>query len=146
MVALATAAALLFAPTGATQSCSASTAGPLTCTSGTTSMLATEGLWVLAPLSLPAVACLLPVVLRSPLAARMVAISLFAYCLLTGFTIGLFFVPVAVAAVVRIAVWCDMGVPFSSGRTGCGASGVPFVGGGVMLASRQTLASPVPRR
>ncbi len=100
MVALATAAALLFAPTGATQSCSASTAGPLTCTSGTTSMLATEGLWVLAPLSLPALACVLPVVLRSPLAARLVAISLFAYCLLTGFTIGLFFVPVAVAALV----------------------------------------------
>lgn len=100
MVALATAAALLFAPTGTTQSCSASTDGPLTCTSGATSMLATEGLWVLAPLCLPALACLLPVVRRSPLAARLVAISLFAYCLVTGFTIGLFFVPVAVAALV----------------------------------------------
>lgn len=100
MVALATAAALLFAPTGATESCSASTAGPLTCTSGTTSMLTSEGAWVLAPLSLPALACLLPVAMRSPLAARLVAIGLFAYCLLTGFTIGLFFVPVAVAALV----------------------------------------------
>ena len=100
MVALATAAALLFAPTGATESCSASTSGPLTCTSGTTSMLTSEGLWVLAPLSLPALACLLPVALRSPLAARLVAIGLFAYCLSTGFTIGLFFVPVAVAALV----------------------------------------------
>ncbi len=100
MVALATAAALLFAPTGATESCSASTAGPLTCTNGTTSMLASEGLWVLAPLCLPALACLLPIALRSPLAARLVAIGLFAFCFLTGFTIGLFFVPVAVAALV----------------------------------------------
>jgi hypothetical protein len=63
-------------------------------------MLATEGLWVLVPLCLPALACLLPVVLRSPLAARLVAIGLFAFCFLTGFTIGLFFVPVAVAALV----------------------------------------------
>ncbi|HEX5523184.1 MAG TPA: hypothetical protein VFX53_07040 [Pedococcus sp.] len=100
MGALATAAALLFAPTGATESCSASTAGPLTCTSGTTSMLASEGLWVLAPLCVPALACLLPVALRSPLTARLVAVGLFAYCFLTGFTIGLFFVPVAVAALV----------------------------------------------
>lgn len=100
MVALATAAALLFAPTGATESCSASTAGPLTCTNGTTSMLASEGLWVLAPLCLPALACLLPIALRSPLATRLVAIGLFAFCFLTGFTIGLFFVPVAVAALV----------------------------------------------
>ena len=100
MVALATAAALLFAPTGATESCSASTAGPLTCTNGTTSMLASEGLWVLPPLCLPALACLLPIALRSPLAARLVAIGLFPFCFLTGFTIGLSLVPVAVAALV----------------------------------------------
>lgn len=100
VVALAIAAALLFAPTGATESCSSSPAGPLTCTSGTTSIMASEGLWVLAPLGLPALACLLPVALRSQLAAWLAAIGLFAYCLLTGLTIGLFFVPVAVAALV----------------------------------------------
>ena len=63
-------------------------------------MLSGEGPWVLVPLCLPALACLLPLVLRSRLVGRLVAVALLVFCLLTGFTVGLFFLPVALAALV----------------------------------------------
>jgi len=63
-------------------------------------MLSHEGLWVLLPLVLPAIACLVPVKLRGNLAAWLTAVALLVFCLLTGFTIGLYFMPVALIALV----------------------------------------------
>jgi hypothetical protein len=57
------AVALLIAPTGISETCTATSGGPEVCTQGTTSMLSDEGLWALVPLSVPALACLLPAIL-----------------------------------------------------------------------------------
>ena len=109
-VALATATVLLLAPMGTSQTCTASSGEPPVCTEASTSLLSSQGPWVLVPLTLPALACLLPLVLRSRLVGRLVAVALLVFCLLTGFTVGLFFLPVALAALVlafgaRTAAW-----------------------------------------
>jgi hypothetical protein len=92
--------ALLIAPLVATETCTATSGGPESCTQGTTSMLSEEGLWVLVPLSVPVMACLLPVLLPARWTGQLVAAALLVFCFLSGFSIGLFFLPVAVAALV----------------------------------------------
>ena len=99
-VALATATVLLLVPTGSSQTCTATSGEPAVCTRASTVLLSSEGPWVLVPLSLPALACLLPLVLRSRVVGWVVAVALVVFCLLTGFTVGLFFLPVALAALV----------------------------------------------
>jgi hypothetical protein len=94
------AVALLIAPTGISETCTAASGGPEVCTQVTTSMLSGEGLWVLAPLSVPALTCLLPAILPARWIGNLVAAALLVFCFLTGFSIGLFFLPVAVAALV----------------------------------------------
>ena len=103
VVALAIAVAVLLAPLVSTESCSATSDGPPVCTRAGTSLLAHEGAGVLVPLSLPALACLLPALLRPRAVSGIVAAVLVGFCLLTGFSIGLFFLPVAVGAVVLAA-------------------------------------------
>ena len=98
--AFAIAVVLLFAPTGTSETCTATSGEPPVCTQVNTSMLSHEGLWVLLPLVLPAIACLVPVKLRGNMAARLTAVALLVFCLLTGFTIGLYFMPVALIALV----------------------------------------------
>lgn len=102
-VALLTGVLLLVAPTGESSSCTAGGSGPEACTQAGTTLWQVEGPSVLLPLAVPALACLLAMSLRSRgsrLALPLVAVALLGYCLLTGFTIGLFFLPVAVAALV----------------------------------------------
>jgi hypothetical protein len=99
-VAFGIAVVLLFAPTGTSETCTATSGEPPVCTQASTSMLSHEGLWVLLPLALPAIACLVPVRLRGNLAAWLTAVALLVFCLLTGFTIGLYFMPVALIALV----------------------------------------------
>ena len=96
--------ALLIGPTGTSETCTATSGGPEVCTQGTTSLLFNEGPWVLVPLGVPALACLLPAILPARRTGQLVAVTLLVYCLLTGFSIGLFFLPVAVAALV-LAFW-----------------------------------------
>jgi hypothetical protein len=98
--AFAIAVVLPFAPTGTSETCTATSGEPPVCTQVNTSMLSHEGLWVLLPLVLPAIAYLVPVKLRGNLAAWLTAVALLVFCLLTGFTIGLYFVPVALIALV----------------------------------------------
>lgn len=76
----------------------------MVCTGGNTSLLSRDGLWVFLPLALPAIACLVPVRLRGNRAAWLTAGALLVFCLLTGFTVGLFYLPVALVAFVLAAL------------------------------------------
>ena len=109
------AVAVLISPTGASATCTATSSGHEICTQGTTSMLSGEGLWVLVPLSVPALACLLPAILPARWTGYLVAAALLPFCFLTGFSIGLFFLPVAVAAVVLATCWAGGARSRSSG-------------------------------
>lgn len=103
-VALAIAVVLLFAPITSFEGCSVTSGEPAVCTEGTRSLLSAEGLWVILPLALPAIACLVPLRLKGNLAAWLIAVALLVFCLLTGFTIGVFFMPVALIALVLAAL------------------------------------------
>src|SRR5664280_2101415 len=78
--AFAIAVVLLFAPSGASETCTATSGEPPVCTQVNTSMLSHEGLWVLLPLVLPAIAYLVPVKLRGNLAAWLTAVALLVFC------------------------------------------------------------------
>ncbi len=99
-IALAIAVVVLLAPLGTAESCTTTGDGPTVCTRTGVSLLAGQGAGVLVPLCLPALACLLPALLRPRVVGGLVAAVLLSFCVLTGFTIGLFFVPVAVGAIV----------------------------------------------
>jgi hypothetical protein len=103
-VALAIAVVLLFAPIISVESCSVTSGEPAVCTKGSRSLLSAEGLWVVLPLALPAIACLVPLRLTGNLAAWLTAVALLVFCLLTGLTIGVFFMPVALIALVLAAL------------------------------------------
>ena len=77
-------------------------------------MLSNEGLWVLVPLGVPALACVLPAILPARWTGKLVAVGLLVFCFLTGFTVGLFFLPVAVAALV-LAFWAHRSLQPHSG-------------------------------
>ena len=78
--AFAIAVVLLFAPSGTSETCTATSGEPPVCTQVNTSMLSHEGLWVLLPLVLPAIAYLVPVKLRGNLAAWLTAVALLVFC------------------------------------------------------------------
>src|ERR1035437_8296275 len=82
--AFAIAVVLLFAPTGTSETCTATSGEPPVCTQVNTSMLSHEGLWVLLPLVLPAISYLVPVKLRGNLAAWLTAVALLVFCLRGG--------------------------------------------------------------
>jgi hypothetical protein len=103
-VALAIAVVLLFAPIISFEACSVTSGEPAVCSEGSRSLLSAEGLWVILPLALPAIACLVPLRLTGNLAAWLTAVALLVFCLLTGFTIGVFFMPVALIALVLAAL------------------------------------------
>lgn len=99
-VATAIAAGLLLLPTGTSQSCSASDGGAVVCTHGATHLLAVQGGGVIPVLLVPAVLCLAPVLLRRRLVQAFATAVLWLFCLMAGLSVGLFFLPVAVAALV----------------------------------------------
>lgn len=94
---------LLVLPTGGAETCETVGSGPTVCTRTSTFLLASNGGWVLVPLFLPAAACLLPLASRSRGTGYAVACALTLFCVLGAFTIGLFFLPVAVGALVVAA-------------------------------------------
>lgn len=96
--------ALLLGPFGTSETCTATPAGELACRRDSMSLLQAQGLGVVGPLAVPAGACLLAAYLPSALGTRFVAVGLLAFCLLTGLSIGLFFLPVAAGALV-LAFW-----------------------------------------
>lgn len=100
LLALVIGAVLLVAPIVATESCTDGATGSVSCTQGRTSLLSWQGPGVLVPLMVPVLACLLPVVVRTRLAGWLVAVGLLVFCLPGGFSIGLFYPPIAVVPFV----------------------------------------------
>lgn len=98
--AIAIAAALLLLPTGRSQSCTTSDGGRVLCSEASTSLLSTQGGGVIPVLLIPAVLCLVPVLLPTRLTPAVAAAVLLLFCLMAALSVGLFYLPVAVAAVV----------------------------------------------
>jgi hypothetical protein len=97
VVASATGAVLAFAPGVSTESCVAGPGGSA-CTSGSRSLVDSEGAGVLAVLAVPAIVALVAVVVPSRRTARWTAIALTAAAVVGIASVGMFFVPTVVLA------------------------------------------------
>jgi hypothetical protein len=97
VAALATGALVAFAPVVSTESCVAGPGGSA-CTSGSTSLLDSEGAGVLAALAVPATVAIVAVVVPSRRSARWTAIALTVAAVLAIASVGIFFVPTVVLA------------------------------------------------
>lgn len=97
-IALAIAAGLLLLPTGSSQSCTAENGSPVVCTEASTSLLSTQGPGVILVLAVPAILCLVPALLPGRGSMGSSTAVLFLFCFVAGLSVGLFYLPVAVAA------------------------------------------------
>jgi hypothetical protein len=70
----------------------------------TTTLLQEEGLWVLIPLSFPVVVTLLPLVFPKQAVRILASIIIWAFAILGGFSIGLFYIPSAVVVLLGACV------------------------------------------
>ena len=107
--AVATGAVLAVVPVVATSSCTATSSGPTSCTSGQQSLLRSEGIGVLVALAIPALLALVPVVLQSFRATLLSAGALTLAALLAAASIGIFFIPTVGLA------WAAVGASRPSG-------------------------------
>lgn len=100
--AVATGAALAFAPIVSTSSCSATSTGVSSCTSSHESIVANEGSTVLLVLLLPAMMALVPVVVRTRRSTIMGAALLTVSALLALASIGMLYIPTVALAWVAV--------------------------------------------
>jgi hypothetical protein len=67
-------------------------------------LLQINGSWAILPLAFPVIVALLPLVLRRQAIGIIAAVLIGAFSLLAGFTVGLFYVPAAVAMLLAACV------------------------------------------
>lgn len=103
LVALITAAVLAVLPIFSTASCEAVAGGTETCTSGSESMLQSEGASVLVVLAIPAIVASAAVIFPKRGVAIATAIVLSVMTLLGAASLGLFFIPTTALAWFAVA-------------------------------------------
>ncbi len=69
-----------------------------------TTILEKEGLWVLIPLSFPLIVTLLPLVFPRQVVRIGATVVLWAFAIIGGFSIGLFYIPAALVALLGACV------------------------------------------
>jgi hypothetical protein len=92
-----------FAPFGSEMGTTVSSDGAVTTSSATVSVFQTDGAWVLVVGSVPVLLAMLPLVVRRKAARVVAAVLLWLCCLVGAFSIGMFFIPAAVAMTIAAA-------------------------------------------
>ena len=92
-----------FAPLGREVGTTVSSDGTVTTSSGSVSIFQTDGAWVLVVGSVPVLLAMLPLVVRRKSARVAAAVLLWLCCLVGVFSIGMFFVPAAIAMTIAAA-------------------------------------------
>jgi hypothetical protein len=92
-----------FAPTGHVMEGSGSPGGVIVTRSYGVSMFQTNGAWVLGVVSVPVLVALIPVLIRHRGARILSAVLLWIGCVVGMWSIGIFFVPAAIAMTVAAA-------------------------------------------
>ena len=103
LLALTGAFVAAFAPTGHVMETSGSTGGVIVTRSYNVSMFQTDGSWVLFVVSVPVLLALVPVLIRYRAARIVSAALLWMGCFVGMWSVGIFFVPAAIAMTVAAA-------------------------------------------
>lgn len=89
-----------FAPTGTLGESSGSPGGPVVMHTSHVSLFQTEGAWIFIVVSVPVLVALIPMVARHRRARTASAVLLWIGCLVGMWSIGMFFIPAAIAMTV----------------------------------------------
>jgi hypothetical protein len=103
-VALLTAVVLTLVPSYSTESCVADGSGPAVCESSTQTLLEHEGTSVLLVLLVPAAVALVGVLVPKPVVLGVIAWLLAVACFLGAMSIGVFYLPTLLSAIVVASV------------------------------------------